>query len=130
MTLFTKIITGQIGCEKIYEDDLTFAFLDIEPHTLGHTLIVPKIEVGDFVDLPQKYVNRIFENAQKIGKAIEKATGCKRLGLMVQGFGVPDHFHLHICGINSPRDLDQSSSRQETRENLLKIQAKILEHLN
>lgn len=130
MTLFTKIIQGQIPSYKIYEDDLTMAFLDIKPHQLGHTLVVPKIEVGSFQDLPAEYLDRVFVNAQKIAKAIEKATNCKRVGLMVQGFGIPEHFHLHVCPMFSPYDLDQNHAYNESEANLSQIAAEIIKYLD
>ena len=74
MTIFSRIIAGEIPCYKIYEDEYIFAFLDIHPHTLGHTLVVPKIEVDHFSDLPEPYYTALFHVAKKISKAIQSAT--------------------------------------------------------
>jgi histidine triad (HIT) family protein len=78
-SLFTKIINGEIPCFKIYEDEYTFAFLDILPVKAGHTLIVPKIEVDYFVDVPEPYYSAVFHTAKKITPAIQQATGCARV---------------------------------------------------
>jgi histidine triad (HIT) family protein len=129
MTLFSKIIAGQIPSYKIYEDDLTYAFLDIHPHTLGHTLVVPKIEVGDFSDLPENYMLAVFKNAQKLSKAIKKATGSHRVGLVIHGMGVPDHFHLHLIPMHSAGDLNDSNGHTESPEKMVEICEKIVNAL-
>jgi histidine triad (HIT) family protein len=73
-SLFTKIINGEIPSFKIYEDEYTFAFLDIYPVQPGHTLIVPKIEVDYFADVPEPYYSAVFQVAKKIAPAIQQAT--------------------------------------------------------
>jgi len=101
MTIFTKIINGEIPCYKIYEDEFVFAFLDINPINLGHTLIVPKIEIDKIYDLDDQHYLAIFKAAQIISKAIEKATDCQRVCTWTEGFEVP-HAHYHICPFYSP----------------------------
>ncbi len=78
-TLFTRIIAGEIPSFKIYEDEYTYAFLDIFPQRLGHTLIVPKIEVDHFADVPEPYYSAIFQTAKLLSSAIQQATGCHRV---------------------------------------------------
>jgi histidine triad (HIT) family protein len=73
-SIFTKIINREIPCFKIYEDAYTFAFLDIHPIKPGHTLIVPKVEIDYFVDVPEPYYSAVFATAKKIAPAIQKAT--------------------------------------------------------
>jgi histidine triad (HIT) family protein len=97
-SLFTKIINGEIPSYKVYEDELVFAFLDIFPFQPGHTLIVPKIEVDYFVDVPEPYYTAVFNTAKKLAPAIQKASNSLRVGMMVQGVDVP-HFHLHLIPI-------------------------------
>jgi len=128
-TIFSKIIQGELPCYKIFEDQYTFAFLDIKPHNLGHTLIVPKIEVGDYKDVPEPYYSAVFQNAKTIGRAIQKATGCVRVGLLVHGMGVPDHFHLHLIPMFHVDDLntDKASSRSEAE--MKRIQQQIVANL-
>jgi histidine triad (HIT) family protein len=128
-TIFSKIIQGELPCYKIFEDQYTFAFLDIKPHNLGHTLIVPKIEVGDYKDVPEPYYSAVFQNAKTIGRAIQKATDCLRVGLVVHGMGVPDHFHLHLIPMFQVDDLntDKASSRSEVE--MKRIQQQIVANL-
>ena len=73
-SLFTRIINGEIPCQKIYEDEYTFAFLDIRPNAAGHTLIVPKVEVDYFCDVPEPYYTAMFQTAKKISPAIKQAS--------------------------------------------------------
>ena len=124
-SIFTKIINSEIPCHQIFEDDLTFAFLDIKPHKLGHTLLVPKIEIGTHIDLPEPYYSRLFLNAKIISKAILEATNCLRVGMAVHGMGVPEHFHLHIVPMLTPFDLDQNQAHTEEESKMLEIANKI-----
>ena len=78
-SIFTKIINGQIPCHKLYEDDLVIAFLDINPVRTGHTLIVPKIQIDYFTDVPENYYQAVFSLAQRLAPAIEKALGLLHL---------------------------------------------------
>jgi len=128
-TIFTKIINGEIPCYKIFEDEFTFAFLDLKPHTLGHTLIVPKIEVDHVLDLPEPYYSRIFANAKIIGTAVQKATRCVRIGHIVLGFEVP-HFHYHIIPLFEPGDIFPSNAHERDSEEMKEVQKKILANLN
>lgn len=73
-TIFTRIISGEIPCYKLYEDEMTFAFLDIRPLQLGHTLVVPKTEVDELYELPEPYFTAVHQTAQKIAHALKKAT--------------------------------------------------------
>jgi len=126
-SLFTKIINGEIPCFKIYEDEYTFAFLDILPVKAGHTLIVPKIEVDYFVDVPEPYYSAVFHTAKKITPAIQQATGCARVSWVVMGFDVP-HFHYHMVPTDSVQDIRQPGI-QATKEDLQQMQEKILSFL-
>jgi len=125
-TIFTKIIQNQIPSYKIFEDDKTFAFLDIRPHNLGHTLLVPKTEIDSFENLTDELRNQIFKNAQFLSRVIKKATTAKRVGLMIHGMGIPDHFHLHLVPMFSASDTDQSKAHDETSQKMQEIQQKIL----
>ncbi len=94
-TIFSKIIKGEIPSHKIYENEYVFAFLDIQPLEKGHTLIVPKIEVDKFNDVPEPYYSAVFVAAKKIANAIEKSLDAKRIVTKVIGTDVP-HFHYHL----------------------------------
>ena len=97
-TIFTKIINGDIPCYKIWEDEKHFAFLDINPASEGHTLIVPKKEVDYIFDLSEKEVSELMKSSQKIAKAIDNGLNCIRTGIIVQGMEVP-HAHVHLIPI-------------------------------
>jgi histidine triad (HIT) family protein len=124
-SIFTKIINKEIPSYEIYQDEKCIAFLDIRPHNLGHTLLVPKQEIPDFTDLEDSLRDHIFKIAKNLSKAIKKATNSKRVGLLVHGMGVPEHFHLHLIPLFTPNDMDQDKAHQETAEKMLEIQQKI-----
>ena len=129
MTLFSKIIAGEIPCYKIAENDKFFAFLDIFPLCEGHTLVVPKIETDNLFDLPEEFLKEMLLFAQPIAKAIEKAFPCNRCGISVIGLEVP-HAHMHLVPINSSDDLNFTRAKPKAaEERLKKAQEKILVHL-
>jgi len=107
MTIFSKIIAGEIPSYKIAENENFYAFLDIFPLVKGHVLIVPKIETDKFFDLSENYLSEILLFAQPIAKAIELLFPCNRCGISVIGLEVP-HAHLHLMPINSADDLNFS----------------------
>jgi len=126
MTVFSKIISGEIPSYKIAENDKFFAFLDIFPLREGHVLVVPKIETDKFFDLPAAYLSELLVFAQPIAKAIEKSFECNRCGLSVVGLEVP-HAHLHLIPINSANDLNFHQPKMKLTEGQLKeIQKKIM----
>jgi len=105
MTIFSKIIAGQIPAYKIAENDYFFAFLDIFPMAKGHVLVVPKVETDHFFSLDDIYLTQILLFAKPIAHAIEKAFPCNRCGISVMGLEVP-HAHLHLVPINNADDLN------------------------
>ena len=129
MTIFSKIIKGEIPSYKIAENDKFFAFLDIFPLREGHTLVIPKVEVDNLFDLEKDYLSEILLFAQPIAKAIEKAFRCNRCGISVIGLEVP-HAHVHLIPINSANDLNFTQSKPKISEEKLKqAQKKILQFL-
>ncbi|WP_132050891.1 HIT family protein [Pseudocnuella soli] len=130
MTLFSKIIAGEIPSYKIAEDDRFFAFLDVFPLRTGHVLVVPKVEVDNLFDLEPEYLSGILTFAQPIGKAIERAFACNRCGISVIGLEVP-HAHVHLVPINNSNDLNFTQSKpRATDDALQKVQQLILAELN
>jgi histidine triad (HIT) family protein len=129
-SVFTKIFNKEISCHQIFEDELTFAFLDINPHVLGHTLLVPKIEIGTHIELPEPYYTRLFLNAKIISKAVLEATKAKRIGMAVHGMGIPEHFHLHIVPMFTAFDLDQNKAHKEPEQIMEEIAQKIRSFLD
>lgn len=105
MTIFSKIIRGDIPCYKIAEDEHFFAFLDISPMTKGHTLVVPKMEEDYIFNLPDEMVGDMMIFAKKVAVAIKKAVPCVRVGVAVLGMEVP-HAHIHLVPLNKESDLN------------------------
>ncbi len=129
MTIFSKIIKGEIPSYKIAEDENFFAFLDIFPLVEGHTLVVPKIEVDKIFDLPDQYLNAMMAFARPIAKSIEKSFDCNRCGIAVVGLEVP-HAHMHLVPINGIDDLNFTRGKLKVSEDQLKkAQQKILSNL-
>lgn len=126
MSIFTKIIAGEIPSYKIAENDRFYAFLDIFPCADGHVLVVPKQETDKLFDLPTEYLDGILTFAQPIAKAIEKAFGYQRVNIMTVGFEVP-HAHIHLLPMNGMADMQILSRKTKpSPEHLKMVQEKIL----
>ena len=106
-SIFTKIVTGEIPCYKIAEDDKYLAFLDINPLHEGHTLVIPKREEDYLFDLNDEELTGLMLFAKKVAKAIERAVPCERIGVAVVGLEVP-HAHVHLIPIDGIYDIDFS----------------------
>lgn len=104
-TLFTKIINGVLPGRFVYRDDLCVAFLTIAPICPGHTLVVPRLEVDHWVDLPDELAGHLAIVARKIGAAQMSAFEAERISLIIAGLEVP-HTHLHVLPITSEADID------------------------
>jgi histidine triad (HIT) family protein len=129
MTIFSKIIAGDIPSYKIAESELFFAFLDIAPLQKGHTLVVPKVEIDKVFDLPSNYLAEMLVFAQPIAKAIETCCPCNRISMVTVGLEVP-HAHLHLIPINEANDIHFGQPKLSlTAEEFKAIQASILQHL-
>lgn len=129
MTIFSKIIAGEIPSFKIAENEKCFAFLDIFPLVKGHTLVIPKLEIDNLFDLPKDYLSEILIFAQPIAKAIEKSFPCNRCGVSVVGLEVP-HAHVHLIPINTMDDLNFTRGKLTPSQNELKeVQETILSNL-
>ena len=100
MSIFTKIVSGEIPSYKLAEDDNYLAFLDINPNAKGHTLVIPKKEINKLFDLDQKEYLDLMSFSYRVAKAIEKTVPCKRIGMSVIGLEVP-HVHVHLIPINT-----------------------------
>lgn len=102
-SIFTKIINGDIPCYKIAEDKNFFAFLDSNPNAVGHTLCVPKKEVNKILDLDEVTYMGLMAFSRKVGKAIQTAIPCERVGMTVIGLEVP-HVHVHLIPLHSMKN--------------------------
>ena len=129
MSIFTKIISGEIPSYKISENDKFYAFLDIFPLQPGHTLVVPKQEIDKFFDMTPDLLSEMLVFAQPIAKAIEQSFDCKRVGIAAIGLEVP-HAHLHLVPINSADDLNFTREKLKlSPEEMLSCQEKILQNV-
>jgi histidine triad (HIT) family protein len=129
MTVFSKIIAGEIPCYKIAESENFFAFLDIFPLRKGHVLVVPKTETDKLFDLPDSYLQEMLVFAKPIARAIEKSFNCDRCGISVIGLEVP-HAHMHLIPISNANDLNFVQKKLKlSPDELKKVQEKILQHL-
>ena len=112
-TLFTKIINGEIPAHKIYEDDLTLAFLDIFPIVRGHVLVIPKKQVEDIWDLPDEYYTALMVTVKKVALRLDRVLSPRKIGLKVMGTDVP-HAHVHVIPFNDPEEFHTKSNHNET----------------
>ena len=129
MSIFTKIVNGDIPSYKIAENEKFYAFLDIFPLQPGHTLVVPKQEIDKFFELTPALLSEILVFAQPIAKAIEQAFDCKRVGIAAIGLEVP-HAHLHLVPINSADDLNFTREKLTlSPEEMQSCQEKILQYV-
>jgi histidine triad (HIT) family protein len=129
MTIFSKIIKGDIPSYKIAENEKFFAFLDIFPLVPGHTLVIPKIEIDNLFDVPDEYLSEMLVFAKPVAKAIERSFDCNRCGLAVVGLEVP-HAHIHLVPLNNVDDINFSRSKiKQTQEQLKAAQERIIGNL-
>ena len=105
MTIFSKIIAGEIPSYKVAEDDKFYAFLDINPVAWGHTLVVPKKEVDYIFDLEDDLLAEMAIFTKKVAKAIKEAIPCRKVGMAVLGLEVP-HAHVHLIPLKNEGDMD------------------------
>ncbi|KAA6309556.1 putative HIT-like protein [termite gut metagenome] len=114
-TIFSRIIAGEIPCYKVAENEKFFAFLDINPLTKGHTLVVPKQEIDYIFDLNDEDTAAIHVFAKKIACAIEQTIPCKRIGVAVIGLEVP-HAHIHLIPVGKESDMLFSNPKLKLKE--------------
>lgn len=126
-TIFSRIVAGEIPCHKIAEDEEFFAFLDINPVAVGHTLVIPKMEVDYIFDIDDPVLGRMMAFAKRVARAQEAAIACKRVGLAVMGLEVP-HAHIHLIPITKESDMYFGGEKLTvTQEDLAGVAAKIRE---
>lgn len=126
-SIFSKIISGEIPCYKVAENEQFLAFLDISPLAIGHVLVIPKQEIDYIFDIDDESYTGLLLFAKNISKAVRKAIPCKRVGVAVIGLEVP-HAHIHLIPLNSVEDINFSRaklhpSKEIMEDALLKIQA-------
>jgi histidine triad (HIT) family protein len=128
-SIFTRIVQGEIPCHKVAETDDFLAFLDINPLTKGHTLVIPKEEVDYIFDLRDDLYLGLHVFAREVARAIERTVSCARIGTAVVGLEVP-HAHLHLVPINEIGDLNFNNPRKEfSQEELAQLASDIRANL-
>lgn len=109
-TIFSKIIAGEIPCYKLAEDDNFLSFLDVNPVTKGHALVIPKQAVDYIFDMEDRQLAELHVFAKKVAKAIKEVVPCKKVGVAVVGLEVP-HAHVHLIPMNSIGDMNFTGER-------------------
>ena len=125
-SLFSQIISGKITCYKVDEDEEFLAFLDINPIILGHTLVIPKIEIDYIFDLDDELLSRMMVFSKKVALKLKSKIECKKIGIAVIGLEVP-HAHIHLVPMNNVDDLNFSRPKLAvTKEELVLMQKQLL----
>ena len=124
MSIFTKIINGEIPCYKVAEDDEFIAFFDINPNAKGHTLCVPKQEISYLFDMEDEHYLRLMAFSKKVAKALEKVVPCKRIGVAVVGLEVP-HTHVHLIPISEMKEMTFQHKVQMTDDEFKALAEKV-----
>jgi histidine triad (HIT) family protein len=127
-SIFTRIIKGEIPCEKILEDADFFAFLDIRPINPGHTLVVPKAEVDELFEVSDDILAKAMPFAKRVAAALKQSVPCRRIGVIVAGFEVP-HAHIHLIPIEAEGELSFARARPAKPEELAVIGKRIRERI-
>ncbi|UUV21966.1 HIT family protein [Paenimyroides aestuarii] len=128
MSIFTKIINGEIPSYKVAENDEFIAFLDINPNAKGHTLCVPKQEINKIFEMEKGLYSRLMEFSYDVAQAIEKAVPCKRVGVAVVGLEVP-HVHVHLIPLQDMDDMRFQRKAALTKEEFEETAQKIAANL-
>lgn len=109
-SIFSKIVSGEINCHKIHENDEFLAFLDVNPLAIGHTLVIPKIEVDYIFDIEDDILSRMIVFSKIVAKQLHSKIDCKRIGVAVIGLEVP-HAHIHLIPLNTVQDINFSAPK-------------------
>lgn len=128
MTIFSKIVQGEIPAYKIAETDQFLAFLDAFPVLRGHTLVVPKQEIDYIYDLPDEVLAEMHVFAKHVGKAVQAYTACERICVLIAGYEIP-HAHIHLLPTNEMRDIQFSKKLTFSPEEFKEIAEGIKSHL-
>jgi histidine triad (HIT) family protein len=118
-TLFSRIVSGEIHCHKVAENDDFLAFLDIQPLTKGHVLVIPKIEIDYIFDIDDDLLGKMMVFSKDVAHKIKTVFPCKKIGITVIGLEVP-HAHIHLVPINSLSDMNFSAPKLSLNSDELK----------
>lgn len=129
-TIFSRIISGEIPCHKVAEDDTCLAFLDIRPIVFGHTLVIPKKEVDYIFNLEDDQLTHLHLFAKRVALVLEREVPCLRIGVMVAGLEVP-HAHIHLVPMNSIGELSFTNPRPEfSKESMEELASRLFAKLS
>ncbi|MFY7672619.1 HIT family protein [Tenacibaculum sp. MEBiC06402] len=123
-SIFTKIVKGEIPSYKVAENDDFYAFLDINPNAVGHTLVIPKKEENKIFDLSKEEYTALMDFSYRVAKALEKTITCERIGMSVIGLEVP-HVHVHLIPINTMADMQFMKKEKLANEEFVELASKI-----
>jgi histidine triad (HIT) family protein len=124
-SIFTKILNGELPGYKITEDEFCFSILALDQVNLGHALVIPKIEVDSFMDVPEPHYSAVFKAAKTISKAIRSATGAPRVAVIIAGFEV-NHFHVHLIPAWNLTEVSFAKAQRRLPDEMQEIQKKIV----
>lgn len=124
MSVFTKIISGEIPSYKVAEDDDFIAFLDINPNAPGHTLCVPKKEVNKIFDLDSETYSNLMDFSRKVALALREEVSCLRIGMSIIGLEVP-HVHVHLIPLRDMEDMRFINKVSLSKEELQDIASRV-----
>ena len=127
-SIFTKINNGEIPGHFVWEDDLCFSILTIQPIRQGHLMVIPKEEVDHWDDVPEATAMHMMAVCQKVAKAIKAVYPCRRVGVSIVGIEVP-HTHIHLMPMDSTADMDFRNARKMSQDLLVETAAKIRQQL-
>ncbi|MDG2176486.1 MAG: HIT family protein [Gammaproteobacteria bacterium] len=127
-SIFTKIINREIPGHFVWEDDLCFSIMTIQPIKQGHLMVIPKEEVDHWDDVPETTATHLMAVSQKIAKAIKAVIPCKRIGVSIVGIEVP-HTHIHLMPMDTTADMDFKNSQEMSHDLLADTAASIREIL-
>ena len=128
MSIFAKIISGELPAYNVAEDEQHLAFLDINPNAKGHTLCIPKKETDQLFDLSQEEYMALMQFTRKIALGLEKAVSCKRIGMTVIGLEVP-HVHVHLIPLQAMEDATFGKKEQYSPEEMQALANRIASHI-
>ena len=123
-SVYTKIIQGKLPAFRLWESDFSIAILDINPINPGHTLLIPKQQIDYIFALPDELYNHMWQVVKWLAPLIQRAMECKRIGIAVEGLGVP-HVHIHLVPVNSSNELNPERAKSASPEELTLVHNKI-----
>lgn len=127
--IFCDIIRGEIHAHKVWENDDFLAILDVNPINKGHLLLIPKKHIQDIFDMPSLLFSNIFQVAKKIAPMLKKSMKAKKIGIAVEGFGIP-HVHIHLVPINKGNELNPERAKKASEASLKKLKKSLSKQLD